>query len=150
MAKASTDRAVGRQRGDTSRREPTDDPDDEGPAHVNEVRLVGRLAVAPVHKELPSGDPLVSFRLVVERDLTARRSAANGGRSAANGGSSRSPTVDTLECSAWRRDVQRTMARVEPGEVLEVSGALRRRFWRTGTGAASRSEVEVLRVRRLG
>jgi len=34
--------------------------------------------------------------------------------------------------------------------VLEVEGALRRRFWRMGAGAASRSEVEVLRVRRLG
>ena len=115
----------------------------EAPDHVNEVRLVGRLAVEPVRKDLPSGDPLVSFRLVVERDLKARRSAANGG-------SSRSPTVDTLDCSAWRRDVQRTLARATPGDVLEVEGALRRRFWRTGAGAASRSEVEVLRVRRLG
>ena len=112
------------------------------PAHANEVRLVGRLAVEPVHRELPSGDPLVSFRLVVERDAAAVRAARSGG-------SSRSPTVDTLECSAWRRDVQRTLARTGPGDVLEVQGALRRRFWRTGAGAASRSEVEVVRVRRL-
>jgi single-strand DNA-binding protein len=112
------------------------------PAHANEVRLVGRLAVEPVHRELPSGDPLVSFRLVVERDAVAVRAARAGG-------SSRSPTVDTLECSAWRRDVQRTLARTGPGDVLEVQGALRRRFWRTGSGAASRSEVEVVRVKRL-
>ena len=117
--------------------------DDPGRAHANEVRLVGRLAVEPVRKDLPSGDPLVSFRLVVERDPKARRSAADGR-------SSRSPTVDTLDCSVWRRDVQRTLARAAPGEVLEVEGALRRRFWRTGAGAASRSEVEVQRVRRLG
>ena len=112
------------------------------PVHANEVRLVGRLAVEPVHRELPSGDPLVSFRLVVERDAAAVRAARAGG-------SSRSPTVDTLECSAWRRDVQRALARTGPGDVLEVQGALRRRFWRTGAGAASRSEVEVVRVRRL-
>ena len=111
------------------------------PVHANEVRLVGRLAVEPVHRELPSGDPLVSFRLVVERDAAAVAARA--------GGSARSPTVDTLECSAWRRDVQRTLARTGPGDVLEVQGALRRRFWRTGAGAASRSEVEVVRVRRL-
>lgn len=117
--------------------------DDPGWAHANEVRLVGRLAVEPVRKDLPSGDPLVSFRLVVERDVKARRSTADAR-------SSRSPTVDTLDCSAWRRDVQRTLARAAPGEVLEVEGALRRRFWRTGAGAASRSEVEVQRVRRLG
>lgn len=143
MAKALADRPGSRQRRATGRLEAATDPDSEGSAHVNEVRLVGRLAVAPVQKDLPSGDALVSFRLVVERDAKARRSAANGG-------SSRSPTVDTLDCSAWRRDVQRILARAAPGEVLEVSGALRRRFWRTGAGAASRSEVEVLRVRRLG
>ena len=114
----------------------------EPPVHANEVRLVGRLAVEPVRRELPSGDPLVSFRLVVERDPAAIRAARSGG-------SSRSPTVDTLECSAWRRDVQRVLARTCAGDVLEVQGALRRRFWRTGAGAASRSEVEVVRVKRL-
>jgi single-strand DNA-binding protein len=143
MAEAVAGRPGGRQRRATSRPQPAPDTDGEVPAHVNEVRLVGRLAITPVRKDLPSGDPLVSFRLVVERDPKARRAAANGG-------SSRSPTVDTLDCSAWRRDVQRTLARAEPGEVLEISGAIRRRFWRTGTGAASRSEVEVLRVRRVG
>lgn len=117
-------------------------PDTEPPGHANEVHLVGRLPVEPVRRELPSGDPLVSFRLVVERDPKGRASRGSA--------TSRSPTVDTLECNAWRRDVQRTLARVAPGEVLEVHGALRRRFWRTGAGAASRSEVEVLKVKRLG
>ena len=144
MGKALADRAGGRRRpARPTEPRPGTAPDDEVTGHVNEVRLVGRLAVEPVRKELPSGDPLVSFRLVVERDARARRGASVGS-------SSRSPTVDTLDCSAWRRDVQRTLARAQPGEVLEVTGALRRRFWRTGAGAASRSEVEVLRVRRLG
>jgi single-strand DNA-binding protein len=110
-------------------------------SHVNEVHLVGRLAVEPVRRELPSGDPLVSFRLVVERPPAGRAD-----RSA----TSRSPTVDTLDCAAWRRDVQRVLARAVAGEVLEVHGALRRRFWRAGGGPVSRSEVEVLRVRRRG
>lgn len=114
----------------------------EGPGHVNEVRLVGRLPVDPVHRTLPSGDELVSFRLVVER-------AAKGRRTPGTTGTTRTPTVDTVDCAAWRRDVQRIVSRAVPGEVLEVSGALRRRFWRTGTGAASRSEVEVSSVRRL-
>jgi len=106
---------------------------------VNEVRLVGRLAAAPEHRELPSGDALVSFRLVVGRPPPRRAAAA-----------ARTPTVDTLDCAAWRPDVQRRVARLEPGEVLEVHGSLRRRFWRTPAGgAASRSEVEVDRVRRV-
>jgi single-strand DNA-binding protein len=112
---------------------------DAAAAHVNDVHLVGRLAVAPVRRELPSGDPLVSFRLVVERPPGPRSGAA-----------SRSPTVDTLDCAAWRRDVQRSLSRAVAGELIEVHGSLRRRFWRTGGGAASRSEVEVVRVRRLG
>jgi single-strand DNA-binding protein len=113
--------------------------------HANEVRLVGRLAAEPVRRELPSGDPLVSFRLVVERTTPPRRTApVRAGRSAP-----RPQTVDTLDCAAWRKDVQRSLTRATPGEVLEVHGALRRRFWRSGAGAASRSEVEVARVRRL-
>lgn len=109
-----------------------------GPEHVNEVRLVGRLAVEPARRELPSGDVLVSFRLVVTRSPTSRPRTAG-----------RAPTVDALECAAWRRDVQRSVDRLVPGDVVEVEGSLRRRFWRAGAGAASRSEVEVRKVRRL-
>jgi hypothetical protein len=39
--------------------------------------------------------------------------------------------------------------RSSPGEVLEVSGSLRRRFWRTGTGIpTSRYEVDVVSARK--
>jgi len=122
---------------------PTTDPD-PGSVHANEVLLIGRLAAEPVRRELPSGDPLVSFRLVVERPPATRHTARAGSMPRP-----RVPTVDTLDCAAWRRDVQRSLSRAAPGDVLEVHGALRRRFWRTGTGAASRSEVEVVRVRRV-
>ena len=100
------------------------------------MHLVGRLAVEPVHRELPSGDLLVSFRLVVGRPPGRK------------GGSERAPSVDTLDCAAWRRDVQRSLARLQPGDVVEVHGSLRRRFWRAGAAAVSRSEVEVLKIRR--
>jgi single-strand DNA-binding protein len=108
----------------------------ETPEHHNEVRLVGRLAAEPVRRELPSGDVLLQFRLIVER----RRGNRPTGR--------REPTVDTLDCAAWRKDVQRSLGSCEPGDVIEVQGALRRRFWRSPGGPASRSEVEVARVRR--
>jgi hypothetical protein len=61
----------------------------------NEVRLVGRLAAAAQEKELPSGDLLMTFRLVVDRPPAQRRE--------------RSPTVDTIDCSAWRADVRRSV-----------------------------------------
>lgn len=106
--------------------------------HVNEVRLVGRLAAEPVARELPSGDSLVSFRLVVERAGVPTRPGAR-----------KPPTVDTLDCAAWRSGVRRSAVRLRTGDVVEVQGALRRRFWRTPGGPASRSEVEVLKVRRV-
>ena len=106
--------------------------------HLNEVRLVGRLAAEPVLRELPSGDILVQFRLIVERVPILN-----------NSGGSRA-TVDTLECVAWRKDVQRSLRSCVAGDVLAVEGALRRRFWRAGAGAVSRSEVEARKVRRQG
>lgn len=112
--------------------------------HVNEVRLVGRLAAEPVRRQLPSGDEIVTFRLVVRRSAAAVRAAA-----ARAGAVGRAPTVDTLECTAWRKDVQRALGRVRAGDVLDVSGALRRRFWRSPGGPASRAEVEVVSVRRV-
>jgi single-strand DNA-binding protein len=109
----------------------------DAPPHVNEVHLVGRLAVEPASRQLPSGDVLMSFRLVVSRG-PARK-----------GSPERAPTVDTLDCAAWRRDVQRSLGRLQPGDVVEVHGSLRRRFWRAGAVPVSRSEVEVVRVRRV-
>lgn len=108
-------------------------------SHLNEVHLVGRLAAAPVSRELPSGDLLLQFRLVVTRKGPPRGAA----------GGARVPTVDTLDCAAWRKDVQRLLGGCRAGDVLEVRGALRRRFWRSPGGAASRSEVEVVRLRRV-
>jgi single-strand DNA-binding protein len=107
------------------------------PEHCNEVHLVGRLAAEPVRRELPSGDVLVQFRVVVERGPGLRAA----GR--------RTPTVDTLDCTAWRKDVQRSLGSYVAGDVVEVTGALRRRFWRSPGGPASRSEVEATRLRRL-
>lgn len=130
-----------RTRGGPTRSEPERPGGPAPTAHENEVHLVGRLSAEPTPRELPSGDVLVTFRLVVARPPAARRT---GG-----GPSSRSPTVDTIDCSAWRKGVQRSLDKAAPGDVIEVEGALRRRFWRTGSGAASRSEVEVSRVRRL-
>lgn len=100
----------------------------------NEVRLVGRVSGEPEERELPSGDRLRAFTVVVDRDRP--RTTPSG----------RTVRSDALECVAWSAGVQRTVAGWQPGDVVEVTGALRRRFWR---GGGSRYEVEVLRAKRL-
>jgi single-strand DNA-binding protein len=103
---------------------------------VNDVRLIGRLSGAPTVRTLPSGDEFTVWRLVV-------------GRSGAAVSNSRAPTVDTIDCAAHKRSVQRLAAKWASGDVLEVNGALRRRFWRGAQGLASRYEVEVSEAKRL-
>ncbi|MDQ1620636.1 MAG: single-strand DNA-binding protein [Actinomycetota bacterium] len=103
--------------------------------HTNEVHLVGRLSAQPEQRELPSGDCVVTFRLVVARGRPTRSSA-------------RSPTVDTIDCAVWTKGAQRSLRSCHPGDLVEVRGALRRRFWRAAHGPSSRSEVEVTTLRR--
>lgn len=109
------------------------------PEPRNEVRLVGRVSAAPEERELPSGDRVVSWRLVVDRP-PSRRAARPGVRV---------PTIDTLDIAAWAAGPRRTARSLQAGDVVEVSGALRKRFWRAAGGPASRTEVEVESVRRL-
>lgn len=103
--------------------------------HVNQVSLRGRLSAAAEQRVLPSGDEVVTFRIVVDRSPGSGRS---GGR----------VTKDTIACVAWRADVRRRVLRLDGGDIVEVEGALRRRFWRSPQGVASRYEVEVDRLRR--
>jgi single-strand DNA-binding protein len=95
---------------------------------VNEVRLIGRISQRPVERVLPSGDVLWTFRVVVPRPASSGRNA-----------------VDALECAAWSSRARRSVASWQPDDVVEVVGAIRRRFFRTAGGAASRVEVEITR-----
>jgi single-strand DNA-binding protein len=114
----------------------TDDGDRTAPR--NEVLLVGRVSGAPEERTLPSGDCLVTWRLVVER---------RPGRRLPEG--VRATTVDTFDCVAWTTAARRRAGLLVADDVVEVQGALRRRFWRAGGGTASRCEVEAVSVRRL-
>jgi single-strand DNA-binding protein len=101
----------------------------------NEVMLHGRVAAPVEERELPSGDTIVTARLIVDRDAAALARSAQ--------------RVDTLDCVAWLRRVQRSMRSWQAGDRVEVTGAIRRRFYQSGAGAASRVEVEVRSTRRL-
>ena len=112
---------------------------DPGSAAINEVTLVGRVSAAPEERELPSGDLLVSWRVIVDRPPQRRQASASG----------RGPTVDTVHCVTFSGAVRRTARSLAAGDVVRVEGALRQRYWRAGAGVSSRTEVEVLAVRRL-
>ncbi len=101
-------------------------------ANDNEVHLRGRVSNTPDQRTMPSGDRLVSLRLVVPRPQSRDR---------------RSATVDTFDCVAWTARAGDAMLKLGPADHVEIVGALRRRFWRGATGASSR--VEVRRVRRV-
>lgn len=94
----------------------------------NEVRLVGRLSQAPEERVLPSGDSVWTFRVVVPR-----RRTASGSRQ----------TVDAIECAAWSARARRSVSGWAADDVVEVAGALHRRFFRAGGAVASRVEVEM-------
>lgn len=105
--------------------------------HQNEVVLVGRVSAEPEERELPSGDRLLTLRLVVDRPPP--RPAQGTGRR----------TVDVIDVACWAPRTQRSAAKVRPGDVVRVEGALRRRFFAAGAGRASRYEVEAERVVRV-
>lgn len=122
------------------RREPV-----EGP--VNEVRLVGRVSGQPTVREMPSGDELVQFRLVVPR-AARRRSRAAG--AAGSGSAASGSTVDTIDVACWSSRVRRAAVRLPDGQGVEVRGSLHRRFFAAAGGRASRYEVEAHVLRRVG
>ncbi|MET0525520.1 MAG: single-stranded DNA-binding protein [Nocardioides sp.] len=96
---------------------------------VNEVRLIGRVSQQPEERVLPSGDSVWTFRLVVPRPPGASRSRQQ---------------VDALECAVWSGRARRSVATWSADDLVEVTGSVRRRFFRTASGAASRVEVEVV------
>ncbi len=109
-------------------------PADE--THGSTVLLQGRVTAVPVERALPSGDPLVTFRLSVRRRPTPL-------------GRGSKQTTDWVVCVAGSARVRRTASAWSVGDEVEVDGVLRRRFFRGEGGGGSRLEVEALRVRRV-
>jgi single-strand DNA-binding protein len=108
----------------------------------NEVRLVGRLAADPRLRQLAGGESVWTLRVVV-----VERPPRPPGKS------QRRQRVDHLECAIWSGRLRKGVEKWAAGDLVELSGALRRRFFRAGGTTASRVEVEVTggrRVRKAG
>ena len=97
--------------------------------YANEVTLIGRASTPALEKELPSGDKVVEVRIVVARDDREG--------------------YDTFDLAFWSASLRKRALTLTDDEWIEVSGALRRRFWRTGNSIASRWQVEGRELRRV-
>jgi len=99
----------------------------------NEVFLEGRVSNVPVEKQLPSGDSVVEFRIVIDR-RTARGKRRE---------------VDTLDVAVWLSAPRKRALSLRIDDWVAIEGAVRRRFWKAPSGLASRWQVEASQLRRL-
>ena len=101
----------------------------DGYEYANEVILLGRASTPAVEKELPSGDKVVEVRIVIGRDNR--------------------DGYDTFDLAFWSAALRKRALALADDEWIEVTGTLRRRFWRSGNTIASRWQVEGRELRRL-
>lgn len=99
---------------------------------VNYVELIGRVTGEAQDVALPSGETLTRMRIVVPRDKPATKT-----------------TIDTIDIVTFKPAVHKRMHACSVGDVVSVTGQLRRRFWRAGPGVGSRLEVEVSALKRV-
>ncbi len=96
---------------------------------LNDVLLRGRVSAVATSKELPSGDKVVEFRLIVTREERQG--------------------VDTLDIAAWSAKSRKLALALQPDEWVEISGSIHRRFWQSPAGVASRWQVTACEIVRL-
>ena len=103
--------------------------EDHSDLYENQVKLLGRCSNSGIEKELPSGDKVVEFRIVVKRDDREG--------------------YDTFDVALWGAALRKRALSLKEGEWIEVEGALRRRFWKAGNLSVSRWQVEARQLRRI-
>ncbi len=105
----------------------------------NRIVLVGRLATDPELRYIPSGQPVVRFRLAVDRP--ARRNVDGDNR---NGG------TDFFSVIAWRKLAEQVSGHLVKGRLVLVEGRVQIREYKDRNGASRRAvEVVAERVRFL-
>lgn len=95
----------------------------------NDCLLRGRVSAPAIDRELPSGEHVVEFRLIINRD--------------------KRDGVDTLDIASWSAKNRRIALAFKGGEWVEVAGSIRRRFWQSPSGLASRWQIESESITRL-
>ena len=96
---------------------------------LNDCLLRGRVSALATDRELPSGEHVVEFRLIVSR--TEREG------------------VDTLDIGAWSAKSRKIALTLKSDEWIEISGSVHRRFWQAPNGVASRWQIEAAEITRI-
>ncbi len=106
---------------------------EDAPIAINNVHLLGRVSSLAISKQLPSGDRVVEFRLVIDRK--PKRAVKR--------------EVDTLDITAWLAFPQKRALALKINDWVEVEGSIHRRFWKSTSGLASRWQVEASQLRKI-
>jgi single-strand DNA-binding protein len=96
--------------------------------HLNSIQLLGRVSGEAIERELPSGDKVVTFRMVVPREESGS---------------------DTIDVAAWSGRTRRSALSLVSDQMIRIEGSLRRRFYRASGALVSRYEVEALSIEKL-
>jgi single-strand DNA-binding protein len=100
--------------------------------YLNEVAIIGRLSGSPIEKDLPSGDKVVELRIVVGRDKKSMLKSK--------------VSVDTIDVAVWGARNRKMVLKFDQNSWIEVKGSIRRRFWHSPGGLASRWQVEASEI----
>lgn len=96
---------------------------------LNKIFLMGRLVADPELRHPPSGVPVASFRLAVDRDFKSKDSGER--------------TADFVNIVAWRQTAEFVSRCLTKGRMAVVEGRLQMRDW-TDKDGKKRRNAEVL------
>jgi single-strand DNA-binding protein len=99
----------------------------------NVVQLRGRVLEPPVMRQLSTGETVVNVRVSVDR----------------TGAPAERQRRDQIDCALWSTEsrLRRRVLDLREEDVVEVVGALHRRFFQAGGTTMSRTEVEISRLK---
>ena len=95
---------------------------------LNQVKLCGWVTTIARTKELPNGDLITEFRIAITRP--------EGG-------------VDTIDLEAWTKATRKKAEELKDGEWVKITGSIRRRFWKSGSGLASQWSVVTKSIKKV-
>lgn len=96
---------------------------------LNKIFLMGRLVADPELRHTPSGVPVASFRLAVDRDFKDKQSGER--------------ITDFIDIVAWRQTAEFVSRYLTKGRMAVVEGRLQMRDW-TDKDGKKRRNAEVL------